>query len=245
MEEKKIIGYKLKPECEQFRKAAESIAGTFIIKAQVELVTPESISKLDDVGVLGLWFDPVYEFKVDDWVYNEEYGVNQVDEIVRSDVRFRYMFDGNFDCIIKGSHIWNRLVPATQKQIGRFLIEEARRKYPVGSMVKSICCSLTIQVKEGSVFAADHKGDIIFDNAVTVYSREAGEWAEIKDGYRGVMLTNIKELFLADIFSIDEKEFRRLSKVNGLDSVVIRGQRFTKHDIKELSDFFRKNKKKD
>lgn len=48
--EKKTIGYKLKPECEKFRKAAEKIAGSFIPKGELEIVSLAIVCKLSEVG---------------------------------------------------------------------------------------------------------------------------------------------------------------------------------------------------
>jgi len=74
----KQIGWKFKPNQDQFIKAACAIVsylpyGTSTINSKVLKFEfdEESIEKLRDADVLELWFEPVYEdkFKVGDWVY--------------------------------------------------------------------------------------------------------------------------------------------------------------------------------
>ena len=67
--ERKIIGYKLKKDCEQYEKAASSLMQAEFGKNFV--VTVQScINLLVKAEVLNLWFEPIYEeqFKVGDWV---------------------------------------------------------------------------------------------------------------------------------------------------------------------------------
>lgn len=80
--EKQIIGYKLKKDCQQYLDAAEAIATKdsgvdFKIGNNLEyyLQKPEwgtYKKRLEETGVLDLWFEPVYEevykYKVGDWV---------------------------------------------------------------------------------------------------------------------------------------------------------------------------------
>jgi hypothetical protein len=73
---KKIVGYKLKESCEQYRDAAEKIAGYSKLRDPLQLehylkhLNGLFLRNLKAAGVLELWFEPVYEdgFKVGDWV---------------------------------------------------------------------------------------------------------------------------------------------------------------------------------
>jgi hypothetical protein len=59
MEKKKIIGYKLiKPEC---KRAAEIIMDANYPNLKAHVSTPICIKKLQDAGVLDIWFEPIYE----------------------------------------------------------------------------------------------------------------------------------------------------------------------------------------
>lgn len=73
-EERKQIGWKLKKECEQYRKAALKISNSihFLVHNVNGIFTQSKEEELlRKAGVLELWFDPVYEevkYKVGDWV---------------------------------------------------------------------------------------------------------------------------------------------------------------------------------
>lgn len=75
--ERKLIGYKLKEECKQYENAAVALSPgslDFRILSLGVAFTPKSYAakKLQEAGVLDLWFSPVYEeipqFKAGDWV---------------------------------------------------------------------------------------------------------------------------------------------------------------------------------
>ena len=75
MEEKEIIGYKLKEDCKQYEEASKKIAGYtnggFIeFKYFLKQVDSGFISSLKKAGVLDLWFEPVFKerFRIGDWV---------------------------------------------------------------------------------------------------------------------------------------------------------------------------------
>lgn len=76
MEEKEIIGYKLKEGYEHYRKAAEEITGfrnpsnseeyfTDFFKKKL-LLNGTFINRLEKAGVLDLWFEPVYKAEIPD-----------------------------------------------------------------------------------------------------------------------------------------------------------------------------------
>jgi hypothetical protein len=73
MEDKKIIGYKLKDSYRTYMKSANLILGRSFVYplADSRITSPGDIDRLKEAGVFDLWFEPVYkpEFKVGDWVY--------------------------------------------------------------------------------------------------------------------------------------------------------------------------------
>lgn len=84
MEEKEIIGYKLKEDCKHYRQVAEIISGftnptdsekffTDYFKNEI-LLDGAYIYNLKQAGVLDLWFDPIYnkeipDIKIGDYIY--------------------------------------------------------------------------------------------------------------------------------------------------------------------------------
>ncbi len=92
--DKKLIGYKLiKPEYVEAACKIEGYRGfgtyisngeTILIKeTKIILDRTASFKRLEDAGVLSLWFEAVYEdeFKVGDWVYTNSIGVTPTEEI--------------------------------------------------------------------------------------------------------------------------------------------------------------------
>ena len=82
MEEKEIIGYKLKEECKHYRQAAKKIVDFYNPNNPEQLFKRYFkhenkgwyIDKLKEAGVLDLWFEPVYkaeipDIKADDYIY--------------------------------------------------------------------------------------------------------------------------------------------------------------------------------
>lgn len=74
-ENKEIIGWKLKEDCEQYKKACVPISSLSVYPELMGYYCVRdnnvSICNFKQAGVLDLWFEPVYkeEFKVGDWVY--------------------------------------------------------------------------------------------------------------------------------------------------------------------------------
>jgi len=66
-EEKEIIGWKLKEDCNQYRKAIEKLVHPMCLSNEIENLGVErnylSIAYLRQAGVLDLWFTPVYKEK--------------------------------------------------------------------------------------------------------------------------------------------------------------------------------------
>lgn len=64
---KGIIGYKLKEDCKQYRKAIEKLVDPMCLSSEIENLGAErnslSIANLKQAGVLELWFKPVYKKK--------------------------------------------------------------------------------------------------------------------------------------------------------------------------------------
>ena len=97
MENKRIIGYKLK--FAEYTKAVRTICH-LIEDTDVSIINMQtSIQKLKEAGVLNLWFEPVYEeeFKVGDWIFGNilgtdiyNYEKNPVKIIEINENNFRY-----------------------------------------------------------------------------------------------------------------------------------------------------------
>jgi len=88
------------------------------------------------------------EFKVGDWVYAQGYGVSQIKEIKNVSYYLGYPYAQEIiESVQINSIIWNRLKLATKDQINQFLIEEAKRRYPIGCTVKSIYVSLKLPIE--------------------------------------------------------------------------------------------------
>lgn len=74
MEEREIIGYKLKEDCKQYKEAIKKLGSVALIESEIEYLTikqnNQTIPRLKESGVLDLWFEPVYkeEFKIGDYI---------------------------------------------------------------------------------------------------------------------------------------------------------------------------------
>lgn len=77
-EEKKIIGYKIKPECTKYSNAITEIvqyeikSGTY--RLDTGCLTSSAEKTLKEAGVLDLWFEPVYEEKKREPLFTTEDG---------------------------------------------------------------------------------------------------------------------------------------------------------------------------
>ena len=73
--EKKIMGYKLKDNCLQYFDAVDTIAGEFGNREQITIEGyPVVIKRLEEAGVLDLWFEPIYEQEYPDIIINGRKG---------------------------------------------------------------------------------------------------------------------------------------------------------------------------
>ena len=68
MKEKEIIGWKLKEDCKQYRKAIERLVDTMCLGSEIENLGVKrnslSIANLKQAGVLELWFEPAYKEEI-------------------------------------------------------------------------------------------------------------------------------------------------------------------------------------
>lgn len=73
--EKKIMGYKLKDSCLQYFDAVDTIVGEFGNREQITIEGyPVVIKRLEEAGVLDLWFEPIYEQEYPDIIINGHKG---------------------------------------------------------------------------------------------------------------------------------------------------------------------------
>ena len=157
--EKQIIGYKLKKDCQQYLDAAEAIAAakdlgvTFKIGDNLEYYLQKSKwgnykKRLEEAGILDLWFEPVYEevykYKVGDWVvvlpedpyyHNCEQGCAQqiADIDFNRDLPYRLKFSN------KSLNEYSKIRLATPEEIKKATTKE----FPIGKY--------TAVVKDGKI----------------------------------------------------------------------------------------------
>lgn len=160
--EKQITGYKLKKDCQQYLDAAEAIAANglgvdFKIGDNLEyyLQKPEwgtYKKRLEEAGVLDLWFEPVYEevykYKVGDWVvvlpedpyyFNCEQGCAQ--QI--ADIDFNRKLPYRLRFSNKSTNEYSKIRLATPEEIKKATTKE----FPIGKY--------TAVVKNGKIIIDD------------------------------------------------------------------------------------------
>ena len=152
--EKEIIGYKLKPDCEKYRRIAQDIVykhnGGYSIYlnegTEYMSVTPicgrTTHNILEEAGVLDLWFTPVYkedEYKVGDWVYVIDRSftikapctgvlkIQSLDNSRKTSYKNNFLFTngGYAGC---NDNVSNYIRKATNEEIKNYLIEEAKKR---------------------------------------------------------------------------------------------------------------------
>jgi len=149
MEEREIIGYKLKEGCEQYKNAIKALGSSMLFPNEMEYLTveknTETIPNLQKAGVLDLWFEPVYkeEFKVGDYIYSLDSSADYKQDVVYKIETFEDLYNQkNVLVACKGDN--NRLATkskcyfrkATKEEILQHLTEEAQSKgFVVGAKI--------------------------------------------------------------------------------------------------------------
>jgi hypothetical protein len=251
MEEKEIIGYKLKEDCKQYEEAALKIMDTRWGDPKYLVTVDSVIDKLKKAGVLDLWFEPVYKeisFKLGDWIFCE--GADVVHKIK--------------DCKVEGSKLtffceiatpdceraWplSQIRLATVEEIKNCLIEEAKSRYPEGTRFRSLIHNdLEVIVKK--FWHIDTDGRIWFEGVSyngVVYTN--GQWAEILtypqitiNGYKGEFhdsyisfgCARIDKRVFIELYQITEKGGNR-----DIEAVTIGKGTFSKDQIKEIAKYY-------
>jgi hypothetical protein len=86
MSEKKLMGYKLKEDCKQYKKAALNICnapntwGNNLEQFDIFIGQSGYINALKKAEVFSLWFEPIYEdiFKINNWVTDDDINIYQI-----------------------------------------------------------------------------------------------------------------------------------------------------------------------
>jgi len=149
MEEREIIGYKLKEGCEQYKNAIKALGSSMLFPNEMEYLTveknTETIPNLQKAGVLDLWFEPVYkeEFKVGDYIYSLDSSADYKQDVVYKIETFEDL-DNKKNVLVACKGDNNRLATknkcyfrkATKEEILQHLTKEAQSKgFVVGAKV--------------------------------------------------------------------------------------------------------------
>ena len=218
--EKKIIGWKLKDDCQQYEDAASKIALDCYCNFSVLFDSDvRAVELWKQAGVLDLWFTPVYEeeksFKVGDWVKTFNKGVSpngeehapnggsgfksnitlkirRIDNYNNYDV---YFFEDHDYGIFSGN-----FRKATTEEIKEHLIKEAKKrgfkegikidKTPLNYEGSKICT-----LRGGEKFKYDPEKDILEWIASADYIYKDGKWAEIIQSYPQITINGYKGEF--------------------------------------------------
>lgn len=259
---KEIIGYKLiKPE---YYEAACMIGNTNLRHSYFNYnvaVAKCTINALRKGGVLDLWFEPVYEFpnyKIGDWVLTSKNAggcgsfidpvSDRILQITKIDLEDLPNYGGRY-YFGKERTVGQEIVRlATQEEVNNTLIEEAKKRYPEGTVVKSaLSGNKTIILSHDKIFV-DSKSNINNDYCGFLYHN--GKWAEIIEttpnitinGYKAEFFNNYVKFGCAEI---NKEMFFDLYACRGyphnnrkIESITIGGGTFTKEQIKAIVEYY-------
>jgi len=273
---KEIIGYKLiKPE---YSTAALKIMDVRWGEPKYTVLVKSLIKKLKDAGVLDLWFEPIYkekEFKVGDIVKiikscssssNSDGDIGKITRLDKNKLN-------DFEDFINTAEIngwWEAtksLKLASPEEIKEYennlLIEEAKKKFPIGTRFnspgKNLANYALNQVVEVANFEVQSDGMITVErtskNSEGIIYND-GEWAEILpsypqitvNGYKGEFFDQYVKFGCAEISKQLFIDLHKTTKVNwsvygnkNIESVTIGKGTFSKEQIKEIAEYY-KNK---
>ena len=273
---KNILGYRWKEGyCEKYEAAANSIIGTTAlkdVKGRCMISYYIGVNKLQQAGVLDLWFEPVYDeqpqYKVGDWVVgyvNSSGGVvyfigryaspKQMDNWIVLKEHYsmvKSMSCGLFDGIKRH---------ATEEEIKTRLLAEAKtRGYGVGVKVKplyetpraywTLCGNGHSYTKDA---ANTKKEGFYYYNSLVYFD---GKWAEILPSTPQIEVNGYKAEFFDEYVkfgcaTINKDVFLTLDKINPnytkrsnrkIESVKIGKGKFTKEQIAEIANHYKNTK---
>ena len=256
MEEREIIGYKLKENCKQYEEAVLKIMNANWGEPKYSVTASWCIRDLRRAGVLELWFEPIYreEFKVGDWV-------TWIDGTTGRIVKHCKSFADSWSLDVKGdteqynSCSESNLRLATPEEIKKTLVEEAvKRGFKEGVKVRSLIhnkdlfCNNTIN---GFEYYSDYdKLHFGSDGVSCVVIYEKGKWAEILpsypqieiNGYKGEFFDNYVKFGCAEISKevfIDLAKCREYKNTNrDIESATIGKGTFSKDQIKLIAEYY-------
>jgi hypothetical protein len=238
---KEIIGYKLtKPE---YESAAAKICGyssklyTLVNKKGNFLPNSSDYLKIKEAGVLDIWFEPIYkeeEFKVGDYVYVEfaEFGAKGAEEQF-GQITDEYSQNGLADSYPNGikvktlkGKVWTigkdyttvKLKKSSPEEVKTYennlLIEEAKRRYPIGCKVKLFNSNIGGKYKNEVRFSSfEFLGNQLYiDGNLLIY--ENGKWAEILPSYPQIMINGYKAEFFDDYVKFGCQKFTKEFVIN-------------------------------
>jgi hypothetical protein len=189
------IGYKLKPEFEQFESAAAIIAfansdaKSFSVGkygAQLSL-NSEPVKRLQKAKLLDLWFEPVYEvlnaFEEGKWYIRDGFMVRALAKTHPTDenrVYYSEMYSNSYQSHVQIYSDWcvaSGMRPASEKEVREKLINVAKTKgFGLGISFISALSNHESFAERGN-FTMD--GENLFLDGNVIY--RAGKWAMIID----------------------------------------------------------------
>lgn len=268
MEEKEIVGYKLKEDCEKYREAATILApyrSKYFNGEADYLIYPApdghacTVSVLRKAGVLDLWFEPVFKekFKIGDWVTG---GRDVTGRIVKHCKSFAdsWSLDAKGDLEKYNSCSESGLRLATSEEIKKTLVEEAiKRGFKGGVKIDKTSLNYVGHTmfwtlsSSSSGFTYEPSRDELQWSASQDIVYRNGKWAEILPSYPQIEINGYKGEFFDDYVKfgcaeIDKDVFIRLGQLGQglnrcnrvLESVTIGKGTFSKDQIKLIADYY-------
>jgi len=217
-------------------------------------------------------WEPVYEeipeYKVGDWVVplvesgstdsgshmrtvGKAYLVYEIYNPPRKGVR-TYNAEGKEDG--NGSLLVEHVRPATKEEIETFLIEEAKKRYPIGSKFKSAYDNSYVGIIETQNFYVRNDNYITLNSSTGVCVYYNNKWAEILPSYPNITINGYRAEFFKNYVKfgcaeIDKSIFINLYNLiytgnfnknsnKLIESVTIGKGIFTKEQIKEIAEYY-------
>lgn len=267
MEEKEIIGYKLKEDCEQFREAALKLSNTVANwenstkPYDINITQERYIKRLKEAKVFDLWFEPIFKekFRVGDWVTWSNGVTGRIVNHCKS-------FADSWSLDVKGdlkeysscSEKWLRL--ATSKEIKKTLVEEAiKRGFKGGVKIDKTPLNYsgtavwTLSSYSSGFIYEPSRDELQWSASQDIVYRN-GKWAEILpnypqieiNGYKGEFFDNYVKFGCAEIHYQDFIEINNCINVFGdgtitnkyIESITIGKGTFSKEQIKLIAYYY-------
>lgn len=273
--EKKIIGYKLvKPEYEKIVVKSLGLSSVHTPNIIIAGMIGYYIPKIEELGIMD-WFEPVYgeELKVGDIVKvisniecskisacndSSFYKPGKIGKLTKSEGTYYANKNTNWwfmEGCPESAITCNQLVLATANEIKEYennlLLEEAKKRYPVGCKVKLMSLNTGGDFNNEVRFSCYQfiGNQLYVDNNLLIYDN--GKWVEIIpshpkitiNGYTGEFFdTHVKfgcaeiskQLFL-ELYAVKDSTW-----TNGreIESITIGKGTFSKAQIKEIAEYY-------